>query len=327
MSTALPSPVLSVVVITYNQEKYIAQALDSILHQKCSYAYEVIVGEDCSIDATGDIVKEYAKNHPDKVFLSLNEKNNGAIANEKKCIEKAKGKYICFLEGDDYWMDELKLQKQIDFLEANPDYGLVHADVDHYYEATGKTEHHVNRSNHVKVPEGAIFNDLMKPDPFFIKPATVCFRKELVRQYFDYDLAIKENWPLTDFPLWLDIAFHSKVHYIDEVFATYRLLNESASRTQSPKKKLRFHNGLYHIKQTYIAKYKASDAIKLAIDENYYRVLLKIAYNLGDGLLAQKAINYFKTHGLNINLNEKLLALGAEHKPVKSILNFIRNKA
>jgi glycosyltransferase involved in cell wall biosynthesis len=320
------NPLVSILILTYNQEAFIAQAIESVLAQQVNFDIEILIGNDCSTDQTKDIIYKYESARKGLLRACHHPVNIGALKNEKFLFDKARGKYICFLEGDDFWTDNQKLQKQIDFLEANFDYGMTHSDVDHFYELTGITEHHVNRKNNNKMPEGFIFNNLMEPNPIFIKTATVCFRKELVTQYFDYDLAIKDNWPLTDFPLWLDISFHSKVHYMDEVFATYRLLNESASRTQLPEKKLRFHNGLHHIKQTYIARYKVSDTIKFALEDNYYKGLLKIAYNLSDGPLAQKAITYLKGRGLKINLNEKLLVLGAHYKPVKNILNFVRNK-
>jgi glycosyltransferase involved in cell wall biosynthesis len=320
------NPLVSIVVITYNHEAYIAQAIESILDQKCTYSYEIVIGEDCSTDNTAHIVKSYGASHSDRIVLNVNKKNVGGLQNERDCIRKARGKYICFLEGDDYWMDNLKLQKQVDFMENNPEYGLVHADVDHFYESTGKTEYRVNKANGIKSPEGHIFDELMKPDQFFIKPATVCFRKELVEMHFDYDKAIEENWPLTDFPLWLDIAAHSKVHYMDEVFATYRLLNESASRTRSPEKKLKFHKGLHRIKMHYCSKYKLDKQIVDALEETYNRDFLKIAFNLRDGALARSAIDYLRAGKKSISFKERLLYAGAKYTIVKSFLNLVRNK-
>ncbi len=317
---------VSVLLLTYNHKNYIKQAVHSVLSQDTSFSFEILIGDDCSTDGTTDILKEIFLLHPDKIKLIQDNQNVGALRNEKRLFDAAIGKYIAFLEGDDYWTDHLKLQKQVDFLEANPDYGMAHGDVDHYFENSGKIMRHVNKTAGTIVPEGYIFNDLMKPNPFFIKTATVCFRKELLTNFFDYNLAIKDNWPLTDFPLWLDISYHSKVHYFNEVFATYRLLNESASRIVSPEKKYNYHLALYKIKQHYAGKYNCNTNVKTALEEVHYRGLLKIAFNMNSKVVSQTAVNYLKQNRLKISFNEQLLVLATRHKFIKRIVNLFRNK-
>ena len=121
---------VSIIVITYGQEKYIRQALDSIIMQKTNFKFEIIVGNDCSPDNTVEVLKEYRDNE-NYVFNIINrEENIGATKNLYLCLKQAKGKYIAFLEGDDYWIDKNKLQKQFDFLEKkeNEKYVGVAAD-------------------------------------------------------------------------------------------------------------------------------------------------------------------------------------------------------
>lgn len=113
---------ISVILITYNHEEYIRQALESIINQKTQYRYEVIVGDDCSKDNTQSIISEYQNRYPDKIFPVLRTKNVGGKRNMYDIMFRCKGKYIAFLEGDDYWTDDLKLEKQISFLENNPEY-------------------------------------------------------------------------------------------------------------------------------------------------------------------------------------------------------------
>lgn len=118
---------LSVIVPTYNHEKYIAQALNSIIMQKVNFEYEVLVGEDCSTDNTKAVIQQFEEEHPGKltVFYRKENMNNKEIRNARDLTMRAKGKYIIILEGDDYWTDENKLQKQVDFLDAHPDYIAV----------------------------------------------------------------------------------------------------------------------------------------------------------------------------------------------------------
>ena len=120
-------PMVSILMLAYNHEKYIRQALDGILMQKVNFTYEIVVGEDCSQDNTRVILLKYKKEHPDKIILILNEKNIGMHRNLSKVREHCTGKYVASCEGDDYWTDPSKLQKQVDFLENNSQFiGTAH---------------------------------------------------------------------------------------------------------------------------------------------------------------------------------------------------------
>lgn len=120
---------VSINMPAYNHEKYIRQAIESVLMQKVNFKYEIIIGEDCSPDHTREIVKEYEKKYPDIVKPIYHEKNVGVAKNGAEIREKCSGKYIACLEGDDYWTDENKLQLQFDFLENNPQYVAVYHNV------------------------------------------------------------------------------------------------------------------------------------------------------------------------------------------------------
>ena len=114
--------VISICTLTYNHEKFISKAIESALVQKCSYKIEMIISDDCSTDNTVEIIKEYAAKYPGIIKPIFNAKNLGPKKNNVQCLTACTGKYIAGLEGDDYWTDTYKLQKQIDFLESNPDF-------------------------------------------------------------------------------------------------------------------------------------------------------------------------------------------------------------
>lgn len=118
---------LSIYVATYNHEKYIVEALDSILMQKTQYRYEVLVGEDASTDNTRSVLKEYEKKHPGRFHILYREANmsKSDVSNIADLINRCKGKYVIALEGDDFWTDEYKIEKQITFLENHPEYFAV----------------------------------------------------------------------------------------------------------------------------------------------------------------------------------------------------------
>lgn len=118
---------IDIIMLAYNHGEYIEKAIKSILMQKTSYLFKIKIGEDCSTDTTRQIVMDYYERYPDKIELILWKKNVGRKRNHMELAKKCKGKYIAYLEGDDYWTDPLKLEKQITFLEKHKEYiGTVH---------------------------------------------------------------------------------------------------------------------------------------------------------------------------------------------------------
>lgn len=118
---------IDIIVLAYNHGKYIGQALDSIFMQQTDFPYRIVVGEDCSTDNTREIILDYYERFPDKMEIVLWEKNVGSLFNELELISGCDAKYIAYLEGDDYWTDKYKLQKQVSFLELHQNYiGTAH---------------------------------------------------------------------------------------------------------------------------------------------------------------------------------------------------------
>lgn len=118
---------VSVLCCAYNHEKYIDECLNSLVNQKTNFKYEILVHDDCSTDNTKKVIEKYYKKYPDLIipfYEKENQYSKGVKIFKTYLIPKMKGKYFCFCEGDDYWIDENKLQKQYDFLENNPDYSF-----------------------------------------------------------------------------------------------------------------------------------------------------------------------------------------------------------
>jgi RimJ/RimL family protein N-acetyltransferase/glycosyltransferase involved in cell wall biosynthesis len=135
----LKPPMVSVFCMVYNQEQYISQAIEGFLMQKTNFTSVMVVGEDCSTDGSRYIILEYAKKYPGKFKLLLNDKNIGAHKNQEKVLKNCTGKYIAMCEGDDYWTDPLKLQKQVGFMEANAEYGICFHNVRQENDFNNKT--------------------------------------------------------------------------------------------------------------------------------------------------------------------------------------------
>ena len=122
------SPLVSIVCITYNHKDYINQTIESFLMQKTNFTYEIVIGEDCSTDGTRQIVFEYEKKYDDIIRVITSDSNVGMRENGTRSRLACKGKYIAVCDGDDYWTSANKLQRQVDFMEANPDYSLCFHD-------------------------------------------------------------------------------------------------------------------------------------------------------------------------------------------------------
>jgi len=219
-------PKVSVCITTYNHEKYIAQALDGALMQLTDFEYDILVGEDDSSDETRIIVKVYAKKYPDKIRLFLNSRENVIYINGRptgSCnfvnnLMHARGKYIALCDGDDYWTDPHKLQKQVDFLETNPDCPICFHPVFWLEQDTGQM--HVSHYGAPGVKPYYTLDDLLEHSNF-IPTASVIFRNHLIPTIPDWFVRV----PFGDLPLHilnLHYSGHDKIGFINEPMAVYR---------------------------------------------------------------------------------------------------------
>jgi glycosyltransferase involved in cell wall biosynthesis len=238
----VPNPTVSVIVLTYNQETLLKQCLDSILLQKCSFTYELIIGEDCSTDATGEICRQYQMENPDKIKLLLQETNQGLIKNFADLMSLCRGTYIAHCAGDDYWCDELKLQKQYDYLENNPHFGFVRTGYYFLYPKKGL----VIGTGHSN-EEGWVFEEDAKYGP--VAAAATIFFKHSLKKYLDFEEFIKRNFSIEDYPMQAVLAKHTQFGYIPDITAVFRQTTNSGSRPQSFQGKMRYVEGYIAVKK------------------------------------------------------------------------------
>ena len=212
---------VSICLITYNHEAYIAQALDSILMQKTSFPIEVIVADDCSKDKTRDIIREYYAKYPGIIRLLFQEKNVGGGLNFVNLINAATGKYIAYLEGDDYWTDENKLQTQYDVMEAHPEYAMCYHPVKWEY-INVKPDNEGLESNVGDKPVSDIY-DLLKKG-WSIRSCSMFFRAMKLPPGF-------ENLYVGDYPLHVLLADKGKIAFINKCMGVYRVHDKGLSET------------------------------------------------------------------------------------------------
>lgn len=222
-------PLISVIVITYNQEKYIRQALDSIMAQETDYPFEVIIGEDFGTDDTRAICEEYAEKYPN-VRMSLQEHNLGVTGNWVNCILQAEGKYIIDGAGDDYWNNPKKIQIQADFMETNPDCVVCITDYDTLYEQTGEIKHNCYESSGKRPKEGRVQREILQGTAN-INGGSLCIRKSAFDKYIPVQDFIKYSFPREDWPTLLILTAHGDLRYIPVSTMVYRVGQESITRT------------------------------------------------------------------------------------------------
>ncbi|MDP4184308.1 MAG: glycosyltransferase [Bacteroidota bacterium] len=280
---------VSIYMITYNHEKYITQAIDSILTQNVQFNYEIVIGEDCSQDSTRSIIMEFAQKFPGIFNLILQEHNVGIFENQMAVFKACRGKYIALLEGDDYWTDPFKLQKQVDFMEANPEYGMVHTDFD---EKRDSVFQNYNRCHSLRIPEGNIFDNLLG-DQWLIHTPTIMVRAVLIKEYrtFYYaNIEETQKWLFDDIGIFLYVASRSKIKYFDYSTAVYRILEESCCHSKSWHQRLLNGCSLYDIKLFFVRKYNVKNQkIVRSLMTGMNKTKLRIAFlehNLSEAVVA-----------------------------------------
>jgi glycosyltransferase involved in cell wall biosynthesis len=221
-----PRPVLVTVrCITYNQEPYIRAALESFVMQKTNFRFEVIVHDDASTDNTASILREYAEKYPGIIVPIYEEENqyskrNGSIG--RIMMAATRGKYTALCEGDDYWTDPLKLQKQVDFLEAHPEYSMCWTNaVDLDPDGSQREQNRYGGDTDSPI------SDIITKGGAFISTASICFKSSI---YKSMPIEVRSQY-VGDFPLQIYLAYIGKIRYLHDLTTVYRR-NSIGSFTQ-----------------------------------------------------------------------------------------------
>ncbi len=204
---------VSVFMLAYNQEDFIAQAIEGVLMQETTFNVQLVIGEDCSTDGTRKIVANYAEKNPRKIKLILHQKNIGLIANYVETYTQCSGKFVAICDGDDYWTDPLKLQKQVDFLSKNEDYKMVFSNNYNLF-PSGKMI--LSKKNYSK--DSTSFNELIFDN--YIPSVTSLFYNEKMPDNMKKWIL---QFPFGDWPTYLFILRNGgRIKYLDQPTAVYR---------------------------------------------------------------------------------------------------------
>jgi glycosyltransferase involved in cell wall biosynthesis len=273
---------VTVVAPVYNQAPYLRQMIESVLNQKTDFRYEFIIANDCSSDNSEGIIAEYACKYSQINFLN-NPENLGAIRNYAQCLASAKGRYIAGLGGDDYWIDDHKLQMQVDFLEGNPDYGMVHTQFDELfmYKKFMQKQYQKNASRDGYELQGNIFTRLVANNT--INAVTVCYRKSIIEESGLIDKFKNQVYQIEDLPMWLQISKSYNVGYIDKSTVCYRRNKNSVSHFKDLEKYKEYMNYVKDISKSFLTREELeSEEIKEAFFQRDCITNTYLYFKLGD---------------------------------------------
>jgi glycosyltransferase involved in cell wall biosynthesis len=216
------NPKVSICLLTYNQQNYIGQALDSILEQKVNFEYEIVIGDDASTDNNVEIINKYIAKHPTKIRayfhpINLGPKKFPGKNNFLHSFFNCNGQYIVHIEGDDYFCDPTKLQKQVDFLDNNPTYSACfHNAIIKWEDDSGRPDEYINPSNQKNPIE--VIDLLAEKETWFMATASVMMRRVLVHPLPAWFADTVSG----DIPLYIILASQGPIGYLPDVMAVYR---------------------------------------------------------------------------------------------------------
>lgn len=283
---------VSICCLAYNHEPYIRQCLDGFIIQKTDFPFEVLVHDDASTDKTAEIIREYEALYPEiikPIYQTENQYSKRIGITNTFQFPRARGKYIAICEGDDYWTDPLKLQKQVDFLEGNEEYGLVGTSMIIFLEKRKTYKKHILKEEDYTFEDFVIANR--------ITTLTSCFRYDLLKKYLDEIKPQSKGWYSGDYPMWMYMSKKMKVKNLSDITAVYRLREESASNTKNIHKKLFIHKYRYSIRKFFLDYFNSPLELRKKADLKSYREAEIHAIKAGDTKYCHEILEYYKQNG------------------------------
>lgn len=307
-------PLVSVLLVTYNHEQYIRKTIEGVMMQQTNFPFELVIGEDASIDQTRAICEEYQRLYPEHIILLPSSSNLGLNQNFLRTFKVCRGKYIAYLEGDDWWITIDKLQKQVDILNQESDVVLVHTNCKICNVKTGRYQDHlINFQGDCIREKGqglegviAEFEGHFRP----MKTSTVCYCQSAMLEILNGDEFLFSNpeFPTQDFQLFQEMCIRGRFAFIDED-TTVIGFHDSISAPDDEIKRVRFRYGFYKIGIYLIDKYQLP---QYAIDKWFRKELFyffKDAINRQEQSILNQAIFEARKRGYKLPLTQQLKLL------------------
>jgi glycosyltransferase involved in cell wall biosynthesis len=314
-SDLIKCPLASVFIFTYNQEKLVGKTIDSILRQKTNFPFEVIIAEDCSTDNTKEVCLDFFKRHTDKIVLIANDSNKGLIKNYFETIlEYTRGKYIAQCAGDDWWIDDDKLQKQVDFLEQNKGYDLIYAKSKIYDQRFFKFRSKPMGVKRVNFEKMLVANG--------IPALTACFTKAALIEYVNEINPLVRAFAGEDYPMWIWFAFRKKIYFCDHVTTAYRLQYTSISNSIKPERLFVIEQDRRYMRTFFYNYFGIKDKkLWLMIEIKYFIETMRLGPMIRDVANINERNAFFRREKLFLlYFFSKLYALCGKNKQLNNVI-------
>jgi glycosyltransferase involved in cell wall biosynthesis len=282
--------IASVLILTYNQKHLIQETLSSVLNQKTSFPFEIIIGDDASIDGTADFCEYLGREFP-RLRVLRRPKNLGHVVNFHATLAECKGRYIGLLGGDDIWHNPLKLELQVQFLISHPEFVLSHTQNNILEHSTGRiSPRRVSR----RLPEGNCFERLAAKGNF-ITASTAVFD---VSTLSEDDVLRLKSFPTEDYPLWLLLSKKGKIHFLKESSVNYRVMDGSLGRPlrQTIEQRIKYINAARGIALDFVESHRNKKQLLLEINNRNDIDILRMLFGQKEYKLAEE---FCKTIPLN----------------------------
>ena len=277
-------PLVSICCLAYNHEAYIRQCLDGFMMQKTTFPIEILIHDDASTDNTADIIREYEKKYPTiikPIYQVENQYSKGVRVGVVYNLSRVRGKYVALCEGDDYWIDPLKLQKQVDFLEGHPEYTLSHTAFEFYYQNNSTFKKFENKKT-AEYSKDQLISAILNDNSYRIQTNTALYPVSIFQDILDENPFLFSGFFLMgDTQLWCCLASRGKVHYLKDITAVYRVADGSACRSLIPKTNYRFHLSCWELRWYLFDKLKIKN-YRLKVKITIYYIYTLLRYMLWD---------------------------------------------
>jgi len=264
---------VSVIITTYNMERYIKKSLESALNQITNFSYEIIISDDCSTDNTLKILEHYQIMYDKKVRIINSATNTGIIENIKRALKSAKGKYIAFLDADDYWITNDKLQKQYDILEKQLEIDYVYTNFKYIDEngICGGNGIDTKFRNPIK---GNFIPYLLAP---YISPSCICFKKQIL-DFQIFNELNTDKYSSQEYALFLDFTAKANGYFLNEITMHYTVRKNSLSRKNNFEDKIKTTQSSFEVANQFLKAHPIPYPINEKRIFNYNLKLLLISW-------------------------------------------------
>ena len=295
---------VSIICNVFNHEKYIRDALEGFVAQKTKFPFEVLVHDDASTDRSAEIIREYEEKYPDiikPVYQKENQYSKGIKISKTFQQPRVRGKYIAICEGDDYWSDCHKLQKQCDFLDANEDYSMCVCSTTWFNMLTGTAENRCIASEDREIPLEDI---ILEKNGRIFQLASVMVRSEIWKQWPEWRLA----FPIGDLPLAILAGLNGRVYMLSDVMTVYRYYSEGSwtvrmdcneNRARVCRRMIEGFTALNHA-----TEFRYDDVIsKRILKHKYTLALMERDF---DAIRSGELKNVYNSRGLILRLSDRM---------------------